>query len=86
MLIQVYLEILANFPNGISGVKYMKFNVRISIFVMAGSEMERNAFEMTAITVEKRTPVANLAKTRGVLLWWIILLCCCITDCTLIVV
>ena len=53
---------------------------------MAGSEMERNAFEMTAITVEKRTPVANLAKTRGVLLWWIILLCCCITDCTLIVV
>ena len=62
----------------------MKFNERISIFVMAGSE-KRNAFEMTVITVEKPS-VATLAQTREVVLGWIILLCCSITDCTLIVV
>ena len=63
LLMQAYQQILANFPNGISGVKYMKLNVRISILVMAESEVERNAFEMTVITVGKKTSVATLAET-----------------------
>ena len=67
------------------GVKYLKFIIGISIFVIAETERERNAFEMTVITVEKPS-VATLAETREVVLGWIILLCCSITDCTLIVV
>ena len=53
--------------------------------MIAETERERNAFEMTVITVEKPS-VATLAETREVVLGWIILLCCSITDCTLIVV